>query len=537
MVSRFRERQYQLAAQRHNQEFLKGIDPKGELAKAKKAERLLVRRNKLRNLLKEEDESYRNELEEQKRLKNRREVPSLEQLKRKLKEKRAEESLYFPRTCRRYQSYFVCPKESNSSGSSTLRDTNLQYSRVCRDSTNLIHQNGQNSRCSSSGMSKGSNRKSQEQENLDTRKEVHRRASLQFSNEVVRPNTRYSARYARRSLENTNVRSDDSTDYGSNRVSNRSSFGAPSETYLSLNSSGTLLRKNDKENALLSPQEVRVIKNRSYSRMGDTEINTKDLAHQKESPHRRSQDNDNTELNQSMEDQTETPIEDPHQKRDLQDKYSSEEDHVVEDVKTTDNRQFEVEKSMPWLRMDPTDKNLSKQMFLYLTHKELKTKIEDLIVRESHACKKQCWDEALRLRDMRNRLELHREKKLYSIDNIVFDEETKKLALMSIDKRENELAEREDACTDSTMYSEDAKALWKKWVHEDERFVIEDARVQREKLMNVLEKEWQGLAIRDKERITRSHQTVIHDAVVQEEHKLMTSLNAAKAKSSPTSLK
>ncbi|XP_029043605.2 trichoplein keratin filament-binding protein-like isoform X3 [Osmia bicornis bicornis] len=562
-VSRYREKQYQLAAQRHNQEFLKydhyqqiakyyeqqcriakqydswnsrGIDPKGELAKAKKAERLLVRRNKLRNLLKEEDESYRNELEEQKILKNRSEVPSLEQLKRKLKEKRAEESLYFPRTCRRYQSYFVCPKESNSSGSSTLRDTNLQYSRVCRDSTNLIHQNGQNSRCSSSGMSKGSNRKSQEQENFDTRKEVHRRASLQFSNEVVRPNTRYSARYARRSLENTNVRSDDSTDYGSNRVSSRSSFGAPSETYLSLNSK-TPLRKNDKENALLSPQEVRVIKNRSYSRMGDPEMNTKDLAHQKESPHRRSQDNDNTELNQSMEDQTETPIEDPHQKRDLQDKYSSEEDHIVEDVKTTDNRQFEVEKSMPWLRMDPTDKNLSKQMFLYLTHKELKTKIEDLIVRESHACKKQCWDEALRLRDMRNRLELHREKKLYSIDNIVFDEETKKLALMSIDKRENELAEREDACTDSTMYSEDAKALWKKWVHEDERFVIEDARVQREKLMNVLEKEWQGLAIRDKERITRSHQTVIHDAVVQEEHKLMSSLNAAKAKSSPTSLK
>ncbi|XP_029052651.2 uncharacterized protein LOC114880613 [Osmia bicornis bicornis] len=271
--------------------------------------------------------------------------------------------------------------------------------------------------------------------------------------------------------------------------------------------------------------------------MGDRETNTKDLAHQKESPHRRFQDNENTELNQSMEDETETPIEDPHQERDQQDKYSSKEDHVVEDVNTTDNRQFEVEKSMPWLRMDPTDKNLSKQMFLYLTHKELTNKIEDLTMKESHACKKQCWDVALRLRDMRNRLELLREKKLYSVDNLVLDEETKKLGLMNIDRRENELAEREDACTDSEMYSEGAKILWKKWMHEDERFVIEDARLQREKLMNILEKEWQGLAIHDKERITRSYQSVIHDALVQEEHKLLTSLNAAKAKSSPTSLK
>ena len=222
-----------------------------------------------------------------------------------------------------------------------------------------------------------------------------------------------------------------------------------------------------------------------------------------------------------------------HQERDPQDKYSSKEDHAVETVKTTDNRQFEMEKGMPWQRIDPTDKNLSKQMFLYLTHKELTNKIEDLTVKESHACQKQCWDVALRLRDMRNRLELLREKKLYSVDNFIFDEKTKKLALMNIDKRENELAKREDSCTDSTMYSEDAKTLWKKWVHEDERFVVEDARLRREKLMNIFEKAWQALAIHDKERITRSYQSVIHDAIVQEEHKLMSSLNAAKAKSSP----
>ncbi|XP_076394213.1 uncharacterized protein LOC105662188 isoform X2 [Megachile rotundata] len=507
MVGRFRERQYQLAAQRHNEEYLKGVDPKGELAKAKKAERLLVRRNKLRHLLKEEDESYRKELEEQKRLKNRPEVPSLEQLKQRLKEKRAEQSLYLPKTCRRYQSYFACSKEPDSSRSSTLRDTNLQYSRVCRDSTNLIRENGY-SRHSSSGMSERSNK--QEQENVEKRQEVQRRSS--FSNELVRPNSRYSARYARRSLENTNVRSDDLTDYGSRSYS-RTSFG---DRYSP--SSATPSRMNDKENA--SSPKVR-------AKMDEQEVNTKDLAHQKESPHRRFQENDHTELNESIKSDSapETPTEEPlHQLRDLQDKYSSKEDTNAEvDVKTSEKRQFEVEKSMPWLRMDPNDKNLSKQMFLYLTHNELKNKIEDLSIRESHACKKQCWDEALRLRDMRNRLELLREKKLYSIDNLELDEETKKLGLINIDKRENELAEREDACTDSTMYSEDAKALWKKWVHEDERSVIESARAQREKLMSSLEKEWQNLAIRDKERISQSYQTVMSEPALQEAHNLMAS--------------
>lgn len=80
-------------------------------------------------------------------------------------------------------------------------------------------------------------------------------------------------------------------------------------------------------------------------------------------------------------------------------------------------------------------------------------------------------------------------------------------------------------------FSSDAKTLWKKWVREDEGFVIEDARLRREDLMTLLEQLWQNLAINDKERITRSYQSVIHDAIVQEEHKLMTSLNAAKVKS------
>lgn len=134
------------------------------------------------------------------------------------------------------------------------------------------------------------------------------------------------------------------------------------------------------------------------------------------------------------------------------DKYSDKEDQGENDIKTKDNRQFEIEKSLPWLRRNPGDKNLSKQMFLYLTHNELKSKIEDFARRELHACDKHYWDEALRLRDMRNRLELIREKQLYNMDNLDLDEEVRKMGLLNIGKRAVELAERESICSDLTMY-------------------------------------------------------------------------------------
>lgn len=173
-----------------------------------------------------------------------------------------------------------------------------------------------------------------------------------------------------------------------------------------------------------------------------------------------------------------------------------------------DDRKFESEKSLPWQRMIPTDKNLSKHMFLYLTHKELQTKIEDLVKREVQACNKHSWYDALRLRDMRNKLELIREKELYNTEDLDIHDELRKSVFINIYEREAELNEREKACVDMTMYSEDAETMWKKWAKEDERFMIEDARLQREKLMENLEKEWQSLAVHDKERISQLYQSV-----------------------------
>ncbi|XP_076303802.1 uncharacterized protein LOC143221955 [Lasioglossum baleicum] len=528
MVGRYREKQYQLAAQKHNEAYQKynyyqqtaryferecriarhydswnyrPIDPKGELEKAKKTERLLCRRNKLRRLFKEEDETYKRELEERKRLRLRPDEHSLEALAQKLKEKRAEQSLYLPRTCRRYQSYFVCPTNSSGSRCSTLRDTNLGYTRVCRDSTNFV-QIGDNSYRRNNKMSENENK------------------SFRDDDTPIYPNPKFSARYFHKTLENTNVRNDDPEEYvqGSSMAAGLPDGGGEG-----------LVDIDNKENKLNSYREDgRIAENRSPNSTEDGQVISRDM------PDFRELERPNENAGQTEETSSEGSA---RREKESAERYTKKEDLGREDGKRLDTRQFEVEKSMPWLRMDPGDKNLSKQMFLYLTHNELKTKIEDLSRREAHACNKQSWDEALRLRDMRNRLELIREKQLYNIDNLDLDEEVRKMALLNIKKREEELAERESVCSDSTMYSQDAKDMWKKWVHEDDRSVIKDARMQRETMMNNLEKEWQDLAIRDKDRISRTYQNVMMDSALQEEHKVSAAINQSRMKSYPSSMK
>lgn len=388
----------------------------------------------------------------------------MEQLKQKLREKRAEQSLYLPKTCRRYYSYFVTPKDPSDPHWSTLKDTNLQYSRVCRDSTNFVRQNEQASSRTKSSMSEDDRKSSKEQENLETQQEVLRRSSSQCIVDFGRPNPKFSARYARRSLENTNVRNDDPVEYMPSRMSSRSSVGSSTPRYIAINDENAVYgdnKVNKKEERLNSFQEDsgkagsrpsnvnddRLIASNEIPQYDDNShgISGEKSVTEKFPSERSSDDAENRRIEASKDDSS-------REGRDQMDKYSVKEDEGPEDIKTKDNRQFEVEKSLPWLRMNPNDKNLSKQMFMYLTHKELKCKIEDLSRRELHACNKQYWDEALRLRDMRNKLELMREKELYDMKNLDIDEEVRSLGMLSINKREVELAERENICMDSTMY-------------------------------------------------------------------------------------
>ncbi|XP_076641832.1 uncharacterized protein LOC143352823 isoform X2 [Halictus rubicundus] len=518
MVGRYRERQYQLAAQKHNEAYQK-YNYYQQTARYFERECRIARHYDSWNYKtvdpKEEDETYKRELEERKRSQSRPDEHSLEALAQKLKEKRAEQSLYLPRTCRRYQSYFVCPTNPSSSRSScsTLRDTNLGYTRVCRDSTNFV-QIGDNSYRRNYKMSENENKSFKDEDTPEY------------------PNRKFSARYAHKSLEHTNVRIDDPEGHvagGSNDTSG--SGGLPD------GGGEGLVEGDSKENRkadtqLNSYQEDSKVTSRDMPdfQEGNSQPGSFELDRSDKSPLKKS----NGDVDQAEETSSEGSA---RREREGTEKYNKQEDIGREDGKRKDNRQFEVEKSMPWLRMDPGDKNLSKEMFLYLTHNELKTKIEDLSRRELHACNKQSWDEALRLRDMRNRMELIREKQLYNIDNLDLDEDVRKMALLNIRKREEELAERESVCSDSTMYSQDAKDMWKKWVHEDDRSVIKDARLQRETMMNNLEKEWQDLAIRDKDRISRTYQNVMSDSALQEEHKMSAAINQSRMKSYPNTLK
>lgn len=60
------------------------------------------------------------------------------------------------------------------------------------------------------------------------------------------------------------------------------------------------------------------------------------------------------------------------------------------------------------------------------------------------------------------------------------------------------------------FFSEEAKALWKKWVREDDTFLMKDTDLQKETLVNKLETIWKNLTIQDKEKISRSFENVLN---------------------------
>ncbi|XP_033302279.1 uncharacterized protein LOC117206768 [Bombus bifarius] len=317
--------------------------------------------------------------------------------------------------------------------------------------------------------------------------------------EPGRPVSKYSARYAHQSLENTNMRTNESDDNPSN--SSSADSGSPNKE--------APPRVDDKETAT----ELDIVENDFKN---DTLSASSPLSPKDEQPKNLAEQDDisNQNIDQDSVDtyEIESSI----------NKYNNDRDQNTE---KKDTQEFEVEKTMPWLRMIPEDKNLSRQMFLYLTHTELKSKIEDIQKKETQACNKHCWDEALRLRDMKNRLELIREKRMYHTENIDLDEESRRCGFDNIDKREAELLQREKVCTDSTMYSDDAKAMWKKWVDEDEQSTIKDALMRREDLMNRLEEKWQRLAIHEKEKIAHSYHIVMNDSTLLELPKLAATVN------------
>ncbi|XP_046837428.1 uncharacterized protein LOC124432489 [Vespa crabro] len=369
---------------------------------------------------------------------------------------------------------------------------NLKLAADPRDSTNLFKTNQEINRTNSTykknNMSNWNDQKDRYDNNID----------------LLARNRKYSARYARRSLENTNVRpGDDIFDNLSRRLQE-------SMMTTTMSTVSSKMADDDKENlnvdvvddsTTTTPIQTNMIE---LTDQEDPTIISQDVS-----------DKDYT-LNRTEQEITTNNI-------------ANDKQIIV------DHCDYERERGYPWMRMDPNVKNLSEKMYLYLTYKELKEKIDDLLKKEEHARNRQRWDDAIRLRDMKNELELIREKKIFNMKSLTMDEDVRDRALKNIDERERELALRVDACTDTSMYSDGAKVLWEKWIKEDDRFVIKDATTQREILMKELEEEFQNLAVEDRERIAKTYQSVFNNLHLENRHHLNTNLVAeAKSKSNAT---
>lgn len=119
--------------------------------------------------------------------------------------------------------------------------------------------------------------------------------------------------------------------------------------------------------------------------------------------------------------------------------------------KSMDN--WENERSLPWSRAGADrEQNLSIPMYLYLKNSDIKSKIMDLGKRELQACRGYRWDEALRLRDMRNKLSLTREHQLLNAVGLRLDEQTRVEGIKSISERQKVINEREKICSNGCLY-------------------------------------------------------------------------------------
>jgi hypothetical protein len=86
--------------------------------------------------------------------------------------------------------------------------------------------------------------------------------------------------------------------------------------------------------------------------------------------------------------------------------------------------------------------DISIQMFRYLKHKDLKQKILDLHKREHIFIIKQCWGDALRLREMKNELVILKNKNLYENQDLQLDDETRQFGINMIENREKLIKKR-----------------------------------------------------------------------------------------------
>ena len=101
--------------------------------------------------------------------------------------------------------------------------------------------------------------------------------------------------------------------------------------------------------------------------------------------------------------------------------------------------------------VDFGDTDMSVQMYRYMKHNDLKHKISDICKREQLFVIKQRYDEALRLREMRNELILLMNKNIYQNRDLKIDDDIRQAGQRVIEARE-ELNNKRAKMSNSLMY-------------------------------------------------------------------------------------
>ncbi|XP_015117865.1 uncharacterized protein LOC107041703 [Diachasma alloeum] len=519
MVGRLAERRYQLAAQKRNETALK-FDYyvqaanyfERECGKAKqfnswnvdkvkpthwenirKTEALHRRQSQLQDLLRAENEVYQREIDESRSRKNTREETTLEALKEKLRQKRTEQSLYHPRTCRRIQSYFSYPtkedrellKEINTWAPSrpsrkSLENTNLRYEMQSSESTTESPQRKKTGHVDFTNLVDQASFNVRHQEFMDNR------AASNRSNFGTLPAQRFQ----------------DDKKESDKDSSGRSSAGS--------------YERSDFLDGQQPPEGWNLPKKfaERYAKRSLQDTNVRETGGPTVKPNDTLEDVDDDGVVQTLAEDNDSQEESQDKADYIADKMQSMELHP----NSVENRDHD----QPWVPQS------SSAMLMYLTHQEVKKKIEDLENREMKAIHKQSWEEALRLKDMKNRLELFRDKQFYLRDDIKIDPELRQLALKSIEARSKQLINREQFYVQSQMYSEEAKLMWHMWAEEDKKHYISDEKAERDLLLRQLEEEWELLQQEEKQRIFYDYMQIMNKSFSQHEMDLLAKLTKQK---------
>lgn len=376
------------------------------LEKSLKAQQLSQRQLQLKSIFQKEQEQYEKELLELKSRKNQQEDYSIKALEHKLKEKKAEQSLYLPKDCRRFQSYFYNTRSpSQSLFNKKISNSEIIFNDSCSDNSGSSKEKyNQSPEKSPSSIFDNST-------NIKTHQAMYQSQLLGsgikqalYENTIEKPIQKFFTKPSCKSLEETNIRSSNESSMSTRSSNCRTPLSSNEETRI--NNYDDINRSRE---FITSPQEI--------------------------------SDKNQTEKLQ-------TYVNNPNLSSKNSDIIFSKENSQMKDR----NIFFDNSRENLSIRENPKYKNLTLQMFRYLANKDLQEQILNLSKREYQACRKQWWTQALRLREMKNKLELIREQNMYNTLFSHMDRNTKKNERHKITEKSTIISEREKICKNSSVY-------------------------------------------------------------------------------------